>query len=96
MSETNDTLTRIRSHRSVQGIVVVNKEGKMVNTFYAQEKKEECDSIIKSVPQLCSKARSLVRDIDPTNDLTFFRIKSKTNEILVAPGKDFMLIVVQV
>lgn len=29
--------------------------------------------------------RSSVRDIDPTNDLTFLRIRSKKHEILVAP-----------
>lgn len=33
------------------------------------------------------KARSTVRDIDPQNDLTFLRIRSKKNEIMVAPGK---------
>jgi len=32
------------------------------------------------------KARSTVRDIDPQNDLTFLRIRSKKNEIMVAPG----------
>lgn len=33
------------------------------------------------------KARSTVREIDPQNDLTFLRIRSKKNEIMVAPGK---------
>ena len=37
--------------------------------------------------QLTSKARSVVRDIDPQNDLTFLRIRSKKHEIMVAPGK---------
>lgn len=36
--------------------------------------------------QLTQKARSTVRDIDPQNDLTFLRIRSKKHEILVAPG----------
>ena len=55
----------------------------------------------------------MIRDIDPTNDLTFLRIKEKAfelggivkqsldpkaeisgTEIMVAPDKDFMLIVV--
>jgi dynein light chain roadblock-type len=33
------------------------------------------------------KAKSIIRDLDPTNDLTFLRIKSKNNEIMVAPGQ---------
>lgn len=37
--------------------------------------------------QLAMKARSTVRDIDPQNDLTFLRVRSKKHEIMVAPGK---------
>ena len=33
------------------------------------------------------KARGMVRNIDPNNDLTFIRIRSKKNEILIAPGE---------
>uniref|UniRef100_A0A670IS89 Dynein light chain roadblock-type 2 n=1 Tax=Podarcis muralis TaxID=64176 RepID=A0A670IS89_PODMU len=35
--------------------------------------------------QLTMKAKSTVRDIDPQNDLTFLRIRSKKHEIMVAP-----------
>uniref|UniRef100_A0A8C5RZ45 Dynein light chain roadblock-type 1 n=1 Tax=Laticauda laticaudata TaxID=8630 RepID=A0A8C5RZ45_LATLA len=44
---------------------------------------------------LIMKARGTVRDIDPQNDLTFLRIRSKKNEIMVAPDKDYFLIVIQ-
>jgi len=37
----------------------------------------------------------MIRDIDPTNDLTFLRIKTKNEEILVTPDKDYMLIAIQ-
>lgn len=47
------------------------------------------------ISQLSDKARSVVRDLDPTNDLTFLRIRSKKHEIMVAPDKEFILIVVQ-
>lgn len=45
--------------------------------------------------QLADKARSVVRDLDPSNDLTFLRVRSKKHEIMVAPDKDFILIVIQ-
>lgn len=48
-----------------------------------------------NLAELAAKARSAIRDIDPTNDLTFIRIRSKKHEIMVAPDKDFLLIVVQ-
>jgi len=40
------------------------------------------------IHQLTCKARTCVRDIDPQNDLTFLRIRSKKHEIMVAPGKN--------
>ncbi len=36
--------------------------------------------------QFTAKARSGVRDIDPQNDLTFIRIRTKKHEIMIAPG----------
>lgn len=36
------------------------------------------------IPQLASMARSLVRDLDPQNDLQFLRIRSQMHEIMGA------------
>ncbi|CAI9542649.1 unnamed protein product [Staurois parvus] len=44
---------------------------------------------------LVMKARCSLRDIDPQNDLTFLRVRSKKNEIMIAPDKDYMLVVIQ-
>ena len=41
-----------------------------------------------NVAQLAAKARSVIRDLDPQNDLTFLRIRSKKHEIMIAPGRD--------
>jgi len=47
------------------------------------------------VSQLSERAKSIVRDLDPANELTYLRIRSKKHEVLVAPEDDFILIVVQ-
>ena len=39
------------------------------------------------IQQLNAKARTTVRDLDPTNDLTFLRVRTSKHEIMVAPGK---------
>ena len=39
--------------------------------------------------------RSIVRDLDPTNELTFLRVKSTKHEVLVAPDDSFIIIVLQ-
>ena len=53
------------------------------------------NTIATSVTALAKKARSVVRDLNPLNDLTFFRVKSKNKEIMVAPDKHLFLIVIQ-
>ena len=47
------------------------------------------------ISSLAKRAKSTVRDLDPTNELTYLRIKSKKHEVLVAPDEDYILIVVQ-
>lgn len=37
----------------------------------------------------------MVRDLDPQNDLTFLRIRTKKHEIMIAPDNEFLLIVIQ-
>ena len=44
---------------------------------------------------LAIQARNLIRDLDPSNDLTFVRIMTENTEYLVAPDKDYFLVVVQ-
>ena len=39
------------------------------------------------IQRLCQQARSAVRDIDPQNDLSFLRIRTKKHEVMVAPGE---------
>ena len=37
----------------------------------------------------------MIRDLDPMNDLSFLRIKTKNEEIMVTPDTDYMLIAIQ-
>lgn len=41
------------------------------------------------ISHLIDKARRTVKELDNTNELTFLRVRSKKNEILIAPGKLF-------
>ncbi|KAL0272160.1 UNVERIFIED_CONTAM: hypothetical protein PYX00_005239 [Menopon gallinae] len=91
-SEVEETLKRIQSHKGVAGVVVVNAEGIPIKTTMDNTTTVQYAGLIS---QLSDKARSVVRDLDPSNDLTFLRIRSKKHEILVAPDKEFLLIVIQ-
>ncbi|CAG9813569.1 unnamed protein product [Phaedon cochleariae] len=85
-------MKRIQSHKGVVGTIVVNSEGIPIKTTLDNTTTVQYAGLISS---LADKARSVVRDLDPSNDLTFLRIRSKKHEIMVAPDKEFILIVVQ-
>uniref|UniRef100_A0A2K5CSU8 Dynein light chain roadblock-type 1 n=1 Tax=Aotus nancymaae TaxID=37293 RepID=A0A2K5CSU8_AOTNA len=91
-AEVEETLKRLQSQKGVQGIIVVNTEGIPIKSTMDNPTTTQYASLMHS---FILKARSTVREIDPQNDLTFLRIRSKKNEIMVAPDKDYFLIVIQ-
>nr|CAD7451922.1 unnamed protein product [Timema tahoe] len=84
-SEIEETMKRIQSHKGVVGTIVVNNEGIAIKTTMDNTTTTQYSGLIS---QLSDRARSVVRDLDPTNDLTFLRIRSKKHEIMVAPAED--------
>jgi dynein light chain roadblock-type len=92
MSEIEDTIKRIQSHKGVQGLIVLNLDGIPVRTTLDNSTTVQYASLLYS---LAAQARNCVRDIDPQNDLTFLRVRSKKHEIMIAPEKDYTLIVIQ-
>ncbi|XP_037951473.1 dynein light chain roadblock-type 2 [Teleopsis dalmanni] len=90
--EVEETLKRIQAHKGVVGTIVVNNEGIPVKSTLDNTTTVQYAGLISL---LAEKARGVVRDLDPSNDLTFLRLRSKKHEIMVAPDKDFILIVIQ-
>eukprot|EP00478_Filoreta_tenera_P004710 GABV01005152.1.p1 GENE.GABV01005152.1~~GABV01005152.1.p1 ORF type:complete len:110 (+),score=26.68 GABV01005152.1:26-355(+) len=94
MSEVEETLERIKAHRGVEGVIIVNKDGIPIRPSKGLDE-EATRKYAANLSQLAAKARSVVRDLDPQNDLTFLRIRCTKHELLVSPDKDFTLIVIQ-
>ena len=86
------TLQRINNYKGVIGCIVVDEEGTAIRTTCQGGITGDYAEII---PQLSAMARSMVRDLEPQNDLEFLRIRSKKHEIMIAPNKEFTLIVIQ-
>lgn len=91
-NEAEETVRRLSTHKGVAGVVVVNGEGIPIKTTLDNHISVQYAALMGA---LVDKAKAVVRDLDPTNDLTFLRIRSKRSEVMVAPDKDFILIVVQ-
>ncbi|KAL4648923.1 dynein light chain roadblock-type 1 [Arapaima gigas] len=92
MAEVEETLKRIQSQKGVQGIIIINSEGIPIKSTLDNSSTVQYAGLLH---QLVMKTRSTVRDLDPQNDLTFLRVRSKKNEIMIAPDKDYFLIVIQ-
>ena len=96
MAEVEERIHRISNHTGVKGLLIVDENGKVLRTtMQVSEQTANPRMIAEKVTKLAKKARSVVRDIDPLNDLTFFRVRARRQEIMVAPDKHLFLIVIQ-
>ncbi|XP_063718297.1 dynein light chain roadblock-type 1-like [Symsagittifera roscoffensis] len=92
MSEVEETIKRIQQHKGVEGVIVCSHDGIPIRSNLESGLTNHYTHFEHS---LVDKCRSMLREIDPSNDLTFIRIRSKKNEILIAPDKDYSLVVIQ-
>lgn len=76
----------------MKGVLIINSAGVPIRSNLEQEQQDKYAALIS---QLATKAAAVVRTIDKTDELAFFRIRSKKHEIMVAPDTDYMLIVIQ-
>ena len=91
-ADVDDTIKRIASHKGVEGILIFNYEGVALKSTMSRELTTQYAGLFV---QLILKARGVVRSIDAENDLLFLRVRTKNHEVLVAPDKDYVLLVVQ-
>lgn len=106
LQEFKETMNRISSHQAVLAVMVLNAEGNIVTQSGSQEVVGD-PLILKKVIQF---AKSYVQSIpaeaeggegqqdgeeNSDDDISFVRIRTKHEEILVAPKDDYMLVVVQ-
>lgn len=90
--EVEDMLERIQTHKGVVGVVVVNEEGIPIRSTLDNATTLQYVSMSNT---LCWIARGIVRDTDPQNDLKILRVRTKKNEIIMAPEGRKSLIVIQ-
>ena len=72
-SEVEETLKRLQGHKGVIGVVIVNQDGIPIRTTFDQSTTVQYAGLIT---QLCSKASSAVRELDPQVHLARRRRRS--------------------
>ena len=89
-SEVEDALKRISAAKGVTGVLVTSKEGVTIKSTLDPSVTVQYAGLIV---QLVTMASGAVRELDPSNALTFLRLRTKKHEIMVAPGKPVILCV---
>ena len=90
--EVKETLRRIEDHPNVAGVIIADGNGSPIYTTF---EKEETAYYIQQCTTLLWIARNATREADPTDELQFFRIRTKKYEIMLAPEKEYLLFVMQ-
>ncbi|KAJ0393594.1 hypothetical protein P43SY_001153 [Pythium insidiosum] len=85
MSEVEETLERIKNHKGVEGYVIADRNGTVLRR-HPQMQLADAERYATYMKELTTKARGVVRDLNPKNDLQFMRIRIKRVELLVAHG----------
>lgn len=85
----DDSVQRIRANCEtiILGPDLVTVHSTMDNT--------STNSIATNMSMLSSAARSACRDLDPSNDMLYLRMRTRKNEVVVASDDEFILITVQ-
>lgn len=91
-SEVEETLKRVQSHKGVKGVLIVTSDGIPIRSNLSAE---DTENYTKMVSELSMKAAGVVRTLDESDELAFLRVRSKKHEIMIAPDKDYILVVIQ-
>jgi dynein light chain roadblock-type len=82
-SEAEECIKRIQSHKGVKWVFITNHKGQIIkSTVQDADHQRKYASLIS---ELTTKTRSMIRELDPDNTLKFLRIRTNTEEIMIAP-----------
>jgi dynein light chain roadblock-type len=96
IAHVEETEKRLRSHKGVQGFIVMNGDGISVRSSMGNAETVHYAALVS---RYVAKCRSCVKHLDGEDELEFVRIRSMKHEIMIAPdfsgGTDYYLVVVQ-
>eukprot|EP00766_Chilomastix_caulleryi_P003741 gnl/Chilomastix_caulleri/486.p1 GENE.gnl/Chilomastix_caulleri/486~~gnl/Chilomastix_caulleri/486.p1 ORF type:complete len:115 (+),score=23.54 gnl/Chilomastix_caulleri/486:50-346(+) len=93
MADVEETLKKLSAQKGIEGVVIINQDGIPIrSTIQDNEKTIQYAGVFS---HLAMKARALVKELDPSEELTMIRIRHQKHEIIVTPERFFLLVVVQ-
>lgn len=70
----------------------MNADGAIITSTLSDEESIENAALLS---QLSMKASMMVNTMDPEDELTFLRIRSHKREVMIAPEKEYLMVVIQ-
>ncbi|KAE9551829.1 hypothetical protein FO519_004961 [Halicephalobus sp. NKZ332] len=86
--DVDETLQRIQSQKGVTGVIIMDNLGRAIRSTLVDEETKQHATLIH---QLCDKSKSVVKELDATDDLNFLRLKTKKYEIMIVPDKEYLV-----
>jgi dynein light chain roadblock-type len=90
-TELEERFQELSSAKTVRGCLILNGDGAPIKTSLDAKTTESYGTILH---EIVTMARRLFLEQDPNNDLSFMRFRLKKHEIMVAPDKQFLLVVI--
>ncbi|XP_017125380.1 dynein light chain roadblock-type 1 [Drosophila elegans] len=87
-----DAFVDLFAHRGGRDIIILDNQGVPLRSTSSPRR---TFLYVSNLKPLLFMARNVVRDLDPSNDITFMRIRSNIGEIHMTLGAEFILIVIQ-
>ena len=87
-----EIFNKVNTHKGVEGIILADNEGVPIKSTFNDE--QVTYFYTTSASMFIKKCKNVVKDLIEEN-LNFIRIRTKLNEIMIAPEDEFILIVVQ-
>ena len=87
-----EVFNRINTHKGVEGIIISDINGVPIKSTFTDDQVTYFYTTSASffIKRCITLVKSLLKE-----ELSFIRIRTKLNEIMIAPDKDFLLLVVQ-
>ena len=106
--EVQETVNRLAAHKGVTAVLILNKDGDILtqtgkgvvgNAKLLKQMLDAASLYVKSIPSHDEQGEVQAQEDDEegegTEDISFVRIRSKHEEILISPKNQYVLVVVQ-
>ncbi len=101
IQELQDTVSRLASHKGVQSVLILNREGDILAESIANSTPSSLNAddtpkheLAKQSHKLLASARAHLQSLDPNDEVAFLQLRSKNNhEVMIAPHEGYVLAV---